>query len=804
MKYDPLFSLRYALRSLSKQLTFSFVVLLILALGIGAETVIFSLAYNVLLRPLGYFEPERLVELWPEDYVDKLIATTVVQEGRAFDSVSPYQGAVFSLSGSGDPASVKGAKVGTAFFQVLRARPLLGRSFSPEESRPGQNRVVVLSHALWRARYGADRNILTRSVSIDGVAHRIIGVMPADFHPLEPGWQVWTPLPVDPGDVKDFQGSFYLKLLGRLKPGVTARQAAENLQALCQSLRATYPELMTNEKIAAATAVPLQEYLVKDVRPILLFLLGAVGLVLLIVCGNVATLLLARTLRRRGELAIRAALGAGRAQLIRDAVTESLVLGLLGGAAGLLLAQYGLTLLPRLLPLDLPRAGEVGIDGPVLVFNLLTSFLAALVFSLWPIRRALRLELLSELKVEGGGSVGRESRRFGRALVTLQVAMSVVLLLTAGLLLESLWRLQNVRPGFQPANLLSLRLDLPGSRYSEPSRMADYYHRILTEVGAVPGVAGLGAIQLLPLTAENWSFPYLAQDHPSRPGEARGAALPEANFRVVTPGYFETVGIRLQEGRFFNDGDGAKAPSVGLINHTLAEKLWPGKDPLGKKISHFGNGGPSFTVIGVVEDVHQHRLDQDPKPEIYRPFDQWPVNSMYLLVRTRLQPETLIPSLRATIWRVDPEIPIADLQPVGEVLRESMRNERSTGFLITIFAIFALLLAMIGLYGIVSYTVSQRSREIEIRMALGAQRGHVLRAIVSEGLALTLIGLVLGFAIALLNTRLLASRLYQTSATDWTILVPAAALILASALASSWIPARRATRLALPKRSLEG
>jgi putative ABC transport system permease protein len=796
MMRDLLFSLRYAARTLRKQPAFTLVVLLILTLGIGANTILFSIAYNVLLRPLGYPEPERLVQLWPDAYIDKLIAVTVAERGRAFASVSPYYGGLFTLSGNRDAVVVKGARVGTDFFRVLAARPLLGRTFSGEEARPGEDRVVVLSDGLWRRQFGADRGILGRSVLIDGEAHTVLGVMGPDFPPLEPGWDLWLPVPIDPANVKDLQGSFYLKLVARLKPGVSARQAAEELRGLGKDLRATYPNLITPEILAAATAVPLQEHLVQAVRPILLVLLGSVGLVLLIVCGNVATLLLSRALRRRSELAIRAALGAARGRLVQEVATESLLLGLLGGAAGLALAFYGLKLLLANVPINLPRASEVAIDGPVLAFNLLLSLLAAIIFSLWPTRRALRFALVSELKAEGGGSLDRESRRFGRFLVLVQVAMAVVLLACAGLLLKSLSRLQTVDPGFNPQGLLTLRLDLPSVRYPDPPRIVDYYRRVVEQVAGLPGVESAAAIHLLPLTPDNWNFPYLAEDHPIPPGTPAGTALPEANFRVVTPGYFQTLGIRLREGRFFNAGDDAAGWSVGLINRTLAEQLWPGRGALGKGIRHFGAGGPSFTVIGVVEDVHQQRLDQAPRPEIYRPYTQWPLNSMYLVVRSGLPLAALAPALRSAIRKVDPTIAVADLHPFEEVLRRSISNERTTAFLLAAFAGFAFLLAILGLYGVISYTVRQRAREIEIRMALGAQRRHILQEILTEGLTVTTAGLAVGLAGALICARLLAGHLYQTSVMDGGNYLLVAALIVVSALGSIGLPAWRATRTA--------
>lgn len=792
--------LRIAGRSLRRDLFLNSMVLLVLAIGIGANIFFFTFAYKVLLRPLDYPDPERLVQLWPERDVNKLVATTVAEHGRSFESVSPYQGTVLTLTGEHQPIVIKGARVGTSFFHVLGVSPLLGRTFNLAERQPGRDHVAILSHYLWRRVYGGNPDILERVILIDGEPHQVIGVMPANFRPLEHGWDLWQPLTVDPLNEADFKGSFYLKLIGRLKPGTGTQQAEIELRSLSESLQATFPNLVTEELVAAANVVPLQENLVKGVRPILLVLMGAVGFVLLIVCGSAATLFLARVSKQHGDLAIRAALGAGRGRLIRAVVTESLLLGIIAGLLGLAAAFFALRLVLAGLAIDLPRSDEVTIDMPVVVFGFLLSLLVALVFSLWPARHAMGFAPLSELRLEGGFSLSRESRRFGRSLVTLQVAMAVVLMLGAGFLLESLWRLKSVNPGFRPANVLTFRIDLPAPWYPENSDVIEYFRRIQEQIGALSGVRSVGAIHLLPLTLDNWSFPYLAEDQPATVGASPDTALPQANFRIVTPGYFETLGIRVLKGRTFQKGDDGEAPAVGMINRTLAELLWPEGTAVGKKIHHFGPEGPSFEVIGIVEDIHQHRLDEKPKPEIYRPYTQWPRRSMYLMVHSALPTATLVPSLRAAIGKVDSKIAIADVRSLQDVLRASTAVESSASFIVSAFAGFSILLAMVSLYGITNFRVQQRAHEIAIRMAVGAQRRHVFQSILGEGLKITISGLVLGCVVAIPCTYFLRDRLYQTSVSDPKMIFLVAAAITMSTLGSIWIPAWKATRTQLPLR----
>lgn len=796
MSTNVLLDLKTALRSYLKRPAFTAAAVLMLALGIGANTAIFSVAYGVLLKPLSYPQPERLVSLWPETAADKMIADAVARRTTAFSGVSAYAGRNFPLTGEGEPEIVKGAQVGAAHFSVLGARPMLGRAFTAGEGSAGRDQVAVLGYGLWKSRYGGDRRILGRSIQIDGKPFQVIGVMPASFQPLAPDWQLWTPLVIDPANEADYLGSFYLEVVARLKPGVSAEQAQAQLTTLAAALKTEHPNVMIEEKVEGATLVPLHESLVGEVRSTLLVLLSAVGVVLLIACGNVANLLLAHATARRREMAVRTALGAGPWRLIRYVFTESLLLAAIGGVAGLAVAALTIRLLLALLPDDLPRATEIGLDGSVLGFALGISVASAVLFGIAPARRAVRPDLVSELRQESaGGSLGRAGRRSGQGLVVMQVAAAMVLLVAAGVMLKSLGRLQAVDPGFRPDGVLSARVDLVESRYPEAAGKIDYYRRVTERIAALPGVRQVGAIHLLPLTPDNWSFPYLAEGH-ELPANAPGVTtLPNADFRVVTPGYFRTMGIRVLRGRDFAATDEAESAPVGLINRTMAEELWPGADPVGKSVQMFGNGGPKFTVVGVVDDVHEHTLNAEPKPAMYRPFTQWPNASMYLMVRAGVPPESLAGAVRRAVWNVDPQVPVSEVRPMQAVVRTSVADERLSALLIAAFATLAVLLAASGAYSVISYAVARRTRELGIRIALGAQRSTVFRHVMKEGLVLTAAGLVLGTATALLATRVLVSRLYGVSPADPGAFAISAVLIAATALGSYWIPAWRATRV---------
>ncbi len=789
--------LRFALRTLAKRPGFTALAVLILALGIGANTAVFSIARGVLLRPLPYAEPDRLVEMWPGAWVNKRTVLAVEERLKSFANVTGYSSWGVPLTGEGEPEVVPLAQVGPQHFEVLGVRPVLGRGFTADERLPGANPVVVLSHGLWQRRFGADPSILGRTIEIDSEPHEIVGVMPESYRPLRPEWQLWTPLVIDRGDSKDLGSTWYLDLAGRLAPGVTLDQAAAEISELARSLNAENPNTFTTDRVEAAGVIGLREAQVAEVEPTILVLLGAVGFVLLIACANVANLLLVRATHRRQEMAIRNALGAGRRRIVRQLLTESLVLGLLGGGAGLTAALWTFDLLKSRLPAELPRVAEITIDGPVLLFSLAASVLAAVIFGLVPALRAGRGDLPEAIgRGAGRASFGQRHHRWTSALAGFQIAASAVLLVGAGLMLQSLSRLSSVDPGFDGEQVLAMRLVPPPSQYGDPDRNRVYYQQVLERVTAVPGVRDAGAIHLLPLGFGNWSFPYRFEGQELPVDAPAGTPLPAANFRAVTPGYFRALGITLLRGRAFNDGDRDGAEPVGILNRTLAESLWPGEDAVGKRMFLFGNDANAFTVVGVVGDVRQHQLAQPARPEIYYPHAQsgsLGVTSMMVLARTTGDPLDHADALRAAVWEVDAEVPITDLRPLLEVVDASAAETRFVAWLVSGFAALALALGMAGIYGVLSYAVAERTVEIGIRMALGARRRDVLLETAGRGLAVAAVGLTAGIAAAVVLARFLTSLLFEIAPTDVGTYAVVAVLVAIAAAVAIWWPARRAS-----------
>ncbi len=789
--------LRYALRSLGKSPGFTFVATLTLALGIGANTAIFSVVHAVVLTPLPYAQPERLVRIWPEDNFNKAMVGRVGGGAPALDAVSGLSGWSFTLTGEGEPEELQGTLVSADHFDLLGAAPLLGRDFLPEEGLIGGADAVILSYGLWERRFGADPGILGRVLQLSGADHerrRVVGVMPPDFRPLYAGTTLWAPLETDPGlDVRS-DGSWDVNTrVGRLAPDATVEQAQEQVRALALALHREFPGRFEEEDARNVTVVPLQSSVVGSFGSTLWTLLGAVGLVLLIACTNVANLLLARASGRERELALRTALGARRGRIVRQLLTETVVLGLLGGGLGIAVAQLTVRALTALAPADLPRMNEVGIDLPVLAFALGASLLASLVFGVVPALRSTRSEIRESL----GGSVrgataGREQHRLNAALVAAEVALSLVLVVGAGLMLRSLWTLQRVDPGFRTEGLLTLRLSPPTGRYPEQNEAQPaYYRRVLEEIASVAGVESVAGIQLLPLTTSNWSFPFF----PDGREVPEGTPPPSANFRTVSGPWFETLRVPVLRGRPFSDADGPDAEPVGIVNEALARELWPGQDPLGKRIRLFSRSAAPFTVVGVVGDVHQHALDREPRPEIYRPYGQWSTASLWLAVRVAGDPLTVAGAVRDRVWSVDPDVPVSGLAPMTEVLGRSTRSSRFLTLLVASFGVLALLLGAVGVYGVTSYTVSRRIPEFGVRVALGATRSDVLRGAIGGGVGPALVGIPLGILGAAWASRLLAGLLFEVSPTDVPTFVGVAGFLALVAVAASYLPARRASRV---------
>jgi putative ABC transport system permease protein len=795
--------LRFGVRTLVRSPATSAVALFTLALGIGANTALFSVVNGVLLKPLPFPQPDRLVFLMessPARGIPRLgIAPPNFDDWRRQNGVFEAMAAVrerrFNLTGGDRPETLAGASVTPEFLRVMGIRPVLGRGFLAEEGRPGGPRVAVLSDALWRRRFGGDRGILGRPVQIDGESTTVVGVLPPGFD-LPSKCQIWLPL------VWDFKpetrGGRFLVALGRLKPGITLEQARAEMTTLAARLERQYPETNTGW---TAIVLPLSGILVEEVRPALLLLSAAVAFVLLIACANVANLLLARLAAREREIAVRAALGAGRARLVRQMVTESLVLFLTGGALGLLLAVWATRVLVALYGKELPRQEEIGLDGRVLLATLGVSLATGLLFGLAPALAATRGGLFGFLK-EGGRAVagGVRGRRARNLLVTGEVAVALVLLVGAGLLLQSFARLRAIDPGFRPAGVLTAEIALPAKKFADDERRIAFTRELLERLRAIPGVRSADTVVPLPLSGYAYSKAYIVQGRPEPPPGQETTT----NVRLVTPGFFRTMGIRVLQGRVFTEQDGPSAVPVVLINKTMADRTWPGENPLGRRLT-FGGSAPRSEwvwneVAGVVADIRHQTLDQDAGAEVYVPQLQDPVGGpLSILLATSGEPTRLAGAVRAAVRSIDADLPVERVRTLESLVAESVAGSRFQAVLLGIFAAAALFLAAIGVYGVISDAVTQRTHEIGIRMALGARRADVLRLVVRQGMVPVFAGVGLGLALALLLLRSLSGRagdyLYRGSVFDPSILVTVPLVLLAVALLAHWLPARRAARV---------
>jgi putative ABC transport system permease protein len=787
--------LRFGLRSLAKSPGFTAVALLTLALGIGANTAIFSVIHSVILRPLPYREPSQLVKIWPErprvsasksDYVE-------IRDGaRSFDGIAAYSNWGFTVTGNGEPAKIEGARVTANLISLLGADAVLGRVFALEEDQPGRDKVALLSYALWQTRFGSDPRIIGQTILIDGTSYAVVGVMPKRFNfPNTSPHDIWVPATLDPSAKEDFAAG-YLTLLGRLKPGVTTAQARSEVVALARSVREKRPNIPA-DYAAQAQVNPLQAESVAEIRPTLLILLGTVGLVLLIACANVANLQLARASNRQRELAVRAALGASRARLVRQLLTESMLLSALGGAAGIALGCVGLDFLVALLPL--PRTGDIAISGSVLIFSLGLSVLAGLLFGLAPALQTSKPDLQSPLK-EGGRTASGAGGRLRSLLVISEVALALTLVIGASLLIKSFWRLYHIHPGFEADHIMSFQLSPPdfaatGSKDEAPARARVYYREVLERLAHLPGVQSVGGIHLLPMGDSNWDPALRIEDRPLRPG----ASAESVNWRLVTADYFHTMSIPLLKGRAFNEADNESSEKVALINDALARKYWPGESPIGKRINTgFEGKGVWVTIVGIVGDIRQQSLREPTVPEMYRPFFQHnELPPLTIMIRTATS--VLAPSIRSAVWSIDNNVPITDLQPMTEVVAQSISQARSTMLMLTAFAAIGLILGIIGIYGVISYSVAQRTHEIGVRMALGARSLDVITLVLGQGLRLTLIGAAFGVLGAFALTRLISSLLFGVSASDPSTFVIITLFLAGVALLASYIPARRAAKL---------
>ena len=793
--------LRYALRMLFKNPGFTAVAVLTLALGIGANTAIFSVINTVLLRPLPYKEADRLVMVWedgtragyPRDTPAAANYVDWRDQNQVFEGMAAMADQSFNLTGIGEPERIEGRRVSANLFTLLGVEPQLGRAFSPEEDQPGNNRVVILSHGLWQRRFGSDMNITEKTLTLNGDSYMVIGVMPPEFQFPRREVEMWVPIAFTSQQAAN-RNSHYLQVVARTRPGVTVEQAQAEMDTIAARLQQQYPDSNTD---LGATVVPLHEHVAGDIKPALLVLLAAVGFVLLIACANVANLLLARAAVRQKEIAIRIALGARRLRLIRQLLTESVLLAAIGGAVGLTLALLGVSLLRAFIPENISQARAITIDSTVLGFTLLVSLLTGLIFGLVPALQASSFNLNETLK-EGGrdSSSGNRGARIRGALVIAEVAVSLILLIGAGLLINSFLRLRNVDPGFRAENLLTMQIVLPVQRYPNAARRTVFYDELIRRAEALPGVRSAAVTNWIPLVRQGDSIGFNIE---GRPDPGRGQ-MPTVVTRVVNPGYFETMGIRVIAGRQLGDQDRDNSPNVTVISETMARRYWPGEDPIGKRITpgspNSSNPDDWITIIGVANDVRQFELNADPKPQMYLSYQQAGFFApRHLVVSTTVEPRSLADTVRKTVWEIDKDQPVSNISTMEDVLAESIARQRFSMLLLGIFATVAMILAAVGIYGVMSYSVAQRTQEIGVRLALGAQTRDVLKLVIGQGMRLTLAGLAVGLIAAFALTRLIESLLFGVSATDPVTFAAISLVLMGVALVACWVPARRAARV---------
>jgi putative ABC transport system permease protein len=790
--------IRFGIRMLAKKPMFSIIAVITLALGIGANTAIFSVVNGVLLRPLPFKEPDRLMMIretklpqFPEFSVAPGNFLDWKEQNTVFERLVAYKGSSLNLIGTGDPERLRALNVTEGFFAMLGAQPQLGRDFLAEEDQVGHNNVVILSYGLWQSRFSGDPKILNQTITLNRQAYTVIGVMPATFHfgSGENELDLWTPMAFTEEQAQN-HGGHGLVAIGQLKPGVTVDQARAEMSAIAGRLAAQYPvDIGWDVKI-----MPLLEFSVRSIKPALLVLLVAVAFVLLIACANVANLLLARAAGRQKEIATRTSLGASRWRIVRQLLTESLLLSLLGGALGLALAKWGMDLLLTLAPPDLPRLNNISLDGRALAFTATITLLTGVIFGLVPALQCSKPNLNETMKDAGRGSTeGGRRQRIRSTLVVLEVATALVLLVGAGLMIKSFWQLQKVDPGFNPDNALTVQVSLPKTKYPEESQQVAFFQQLIERVATLPGVQSAGAGHVVPLSGNDFVLAFEIDGRPPlQPGVTQST-----NYYSVSADYFKAMGIPLRRGRVFTERDIKDSPRVAVINETMAKKIFPDEDPIGKRIT-FDNRQKEnpewFEIVGIVGDVKQYGLDQVTTMQTYEPYIQQTFPYMTLVVRTTGDPTNLNAAIRSEVLKLDKEQPTTNFKTLNEFFSISIAQQRFSVVLLGVFAVVALVLSAVGIYGVLSYAVTQRTHEIGIRVALGAGRGDVLRLVVGQGMLLTVIGVAGGLGAAFALTRLMASLLFGVTATDAVTFASVASLLLAVALLACYIPARRATK----------
>ena len=797
--------IRFGLRMLLKSPGISIVATIALALGIGANTAIFSVVNAVLLRPLPFPDPDSLVAVFetvPQRGQERGSHSypnffDVRSQNTVFERVSSYHSSNFIMTGRGEPARLQGAVVTADLFPLLGVAPVLGRTFHVDEDKPSDARVVVLSHALFKNRFGEDASVLNQTITLDGRGYTVVGVMPPGFEfPIQNDpVELWTTIAIDAAGsspVTNQRGAHFLRVIARVKPGVSHDQVQAEMEAIGARLAQQYPDENTHRSLRIESAL---HALVGEIRPMLLILLGAVACVLLIACANVANLLLARATGRHKEMAIRAALGASRVRVIRQLLTESVLLSLCGGAVGLLLAVWWSDLLIALGKDDIPRAVQVGIDLRVLGFTLGVSLLTGLIFGLAPAFHSSKYELVDSLKEGGRGtSEGARRNKMRSVLVVSELAIAVVLLVCAGLLLQSLWRLQGVNSGLRPENILTFNVGLPEVKYKF-DRQSQFFIDLKGRLEATPGVQAASTIYPLPLSGDRFSISFEIEGRPMEPKDH-----PSGDFFTTGVGYFRAMGIPIIKGRDFDDRDKHGSTPVVIITETFARQHFPNEDPIGKRIepgisSIEGEDSTMREIIGIVGDVRNRNLNTEARAAYYVPQTQIPFSQMVAVAKTTSEPRSLIPAVTKLVAGMDQDVPLFDVKTMEEYLSVSVAAPRFSSTLLSIFAAVALVLTVVGLYGVMSYSVAQRTNEIGIRLALGAQSRDVLLMIVKQGGLLIVIGLAIGLAGAYAATRLLASLLFGVTEKDPFTFAAVAGMLAFVALLACYVPAWRATKV---------
>jgi putative ABC transport system permease protein len=796
--------LRYSVRMLIKSPAFTFVAVISIALGIGANTTVFSVINAVLLKSLPYKDPDSLVLVWGDSRTEtslrrhnQVSATDVADfrsQATVFEDVTTYSGWFPIMTGDTEAERVPAIQVGDGFFKIMKGQPILGRVFTPEEQEEGKDFVIVLGHGLWQRRFGSDPDIVGKNVYLNARPYNVVGVMGADFQPLPPSLvdpvgQFYRPVAEAYDDSQ--RSARHLRAIARLKPGVTVEQARSEMNVIAQRLEQQHPETNKN---TGAYVVSITDEIVGGIRPTLFMIFGAVIFVLLVACANVANLLLARSTVRHKEITIRTAIGAARGQLVRQLLTESMVLAFLGGALGLLLAFWGTDLVAAAGSKINPMFGDIRVDLRVLGFTFGISIVTGLVFGLAPALQISKPNLVESLKEGGRGSGPSSSRnRLRSALVVSEIAMTLILLVCAGLLIRTVTRLRSVDTGFNVKNVLTMTLGLPAAKYPKPENYVAFNQQVTERIAALPGVKAVGTTSVMPLSSNFDGRGLVVEDQPRTRGEEITVDL-----YVTTPGYLRAMEIDTLKGRSLGEEDTVDSEKIALINATMASRLWPNQDPLGKRIKFPGsdkNPQPWRTVVGVVSDVAQYALDKEPPMQMYLPHSQFPTSFNSIVVKTEGDPMAMTNLVRREILAVDKDQAVFNVTTLEDLRGESILIRKFFMLLLLVFAGLALTLAAVGIYGVMSYVASQRTHEIGIRMALGAQASDVLKLLIGGGMALAFIGVAAGLAGAFALTRVMAGLLFGVSATDMLTFVSVSAGLIVVALLACYIPARRATKV---------